>query len=117
MEMQYQNMMNLERMMMMNQQGKNSCCDHEKIKIEVVPIPMPSYQPYQNYPPNYPQSSPYDYGPNKENKQVMRSKHMGNTRKKYNFKKIRKFRIAVIAVCFALFFPKYSKRFTIRRYR
>lgn len=40
-----------------------------------------------------------------------------NKKKKYNFVKLRKFRVAVIAVYFALLFPKYSNKFTIRRYR
>jgi hypothetical protein len=35
--------------------------------------------------------------------------------KKYNFAKIRKFRVAVIAVYFALLFPKYANKFTLRR--
>jgi hypothetical protein len=36
--------------------------------------------------------------------------------KKYNFAKIRKFRIAVIAVYFYLLFPKYVNRFTRKRF-
>jgi hypothetical protein len=31
--------------------------------------------------------------------------------------KLRKFRVAVIAVYFSLLFPKYSNKFTLKRYR
>ena len=41
----------------------------------------------------------------------------GKNKKKYNFKKIRKFRIAVIAVYFALLFPKFSNMFTLKRFQ
>ena len=47
------------------------------------------------------------------------SKKMGKTKgkKKYNMAILRKFRIAVIAVHFALLFPKYANRFTLKRFR
>ena len=37
--------------------------------------------------------------------------------KKYDFSKLRKFRVAVIAVYFSLLFPKYVNRFTVKRHK
>ena len=50
-------------------------------------------------------------------KKVSKKRNKKLPKKKYNLYKLRKFRVAVIAVYFALLFPKYVNKFTVRRYK
>lgn len=122
------------------QNAQNSRCCH------VVPPPSsslsppypsyPPYPPFYGYPPQHsqdvadeaeedgwPQSNAQNIynpqnsrGPAAEGRRALRRRGKG-VQKKYNMAKIRKFRVAVIAVYFSLLFPKFANRFTMKRYR
>ena len=93
--------------MLMNNKQHHCChnCPHNHQHSQPVNPPPPQYgYPYPMYPP-----PPYpimQYA----NKPLKQSKN-------YKFNKLRKFRIAVIAVYFYLLLPKYANRLTVRRYK
>jgi hypothetical protein len=53
----------------------------------------------------------------KNPKKVAKKNNRGKPTKKYNLVKLRKFRVAVIAVYFSILFPRYSNKFTIKRFQ
>lgn len=97
-----------------NKPPKNKCSHHEN-KIQYIPIPIPQY-------PNHPHSHLNEDEGDDETSNVYGSsfkpfKKRKNKNKKYNFSKLRKFRVAVIAVYFYLLFPRYVNKFTRKRFK
>ena len=109
-------------MQMIAQNNKQHNCCHSCNHNQTPPASSPQYYPYPYPPPNL-----QPYPPLKESKNInglSQNSHKPTTRStfqkqlnKYNLSKLRKFRVAVIAVYFHLLLPKYANRFTLRRYK
>lgn len=133
-ELQNQNMMNMQYMMMMAQQSRGNeghCCNHHNqnnSEPKVIYMPFPQYNQMppiqQQY--AYPQQQPFVNNQYQQQPQQLQTHQFGSvksikrsqTQKKlYNFQKIKKFRVAVIAIYFYLLFPKFANLFTKRRFK
>lgn len=134
-EIHNQSMLYMQMMMANNQKQQNHHhCPHHQYSPPPYPVqyyPPPNYPPQYSTPPNYPQpiysSQPnYSQQPNYSSQQPTgkpsefhksSAMRMDRGRKQYNMGKIRKFRVAVIAVYFHLLLPRFANRFTVRRFK
>ena len=144
-ELQNQNMVNLQMMIIAqnrynNQQqssNQHQCCKNNgNSGVNILPM-MPGmpgqYPPYQVPPPQQQMDSQKTIDddesvivqkhnlPNKIKADTLKSapkkRNKNLPKKKYNMFVLAKFRSAVIAVYFALLFPKYANRFTLKRFK
>ena len=105
-----------------NNSQNHHCCPRNNGSEEpkVVYLPFPQNSPYpQQYPQQYQQYPPFpppsQFQPDQPVNSAASKKN--TSKKSYNFKKLRKFRVAVIAVSFMLLLPRFATRFAKRRFQ
>lgn len=112
-------MLNMQQMMLMLAQ-QNSQQHHCCPQTQVLPICAHHSRTKMGY--RRELDTPSEDLESEEERRPVKQ-HRGNKNKKkqpqkaYNMRKLRKFRVAVIAVYFALLFPRYASRFTRKRFQ
>lgn len=143
-EVQNQNMVNLQMMILaqnknpchmshnnqnnQNNNQNNNCCNASRGReVEIRYMPYEGHHSHKRHHRRHrsrdssPSSSEYDKESERsimpqQIKRASKKMKMKLKPKKYNMAKLRKFRVAVIAVYFSLLFPKYANCFTKKRF-